>query len=434
MKIDRFFKINMRSVWAALFIAILLASSLLAACAGPASFGSETVKPEDVGLSSAKLDEIGTTLNSDISDGTISGAVLLVARNGKIAYFKSFGTRDADNKLPMQNDSIFRIFSMTKSLTAVSVAMLMEEGKLSLTDPVSKYIPSFKDMRVAQITQGKDGNDAVTLVKADRDITIKDLATHTSGLGYWFLLQPTMMNTYIQAGMADLEGFTNAEVCEKIASLPLSENPGTLYRYGTNYDVLGRVVEIVSGMPLDQFFAERIYKPLGMKDSGFQVAAKDTDRLVYLDPSWPFYNDPTNTTTRKFMSGGGGTVSTAMDYARFAQMLLNKGELDGVRLLKPETVALITSDLIGPLGSRTDSMYIPGPGCGEGFDFYVRTAPATEDRPDNIGSFSKDGIAGTCYLVDPTDNLVTVFMVSSTTQGQKYRYLIDSMVYQAVIK
>ena len=156
---------------------------------------------------------------------------------------------------------------MTKSLTAVSVAMLMEEGKLALTDPVSKYIPSFKNMQVAQVSTGKDGKEVINLVKADREITIKDLATHTSGLGYWFLVPTDIQNIYLQDGMADLEGLTNAEVCEKIAKLPLMENPGTLYRYGVNYDVLGRVVEIVSGMQLDRFFAERIYKPLKMKDS-----------------------------------------------------------------------------------------------------------------------------------------------------------------------
>ncbi|MHB8086113.1 MAG: serine hydrolase domain-containing protein, partial [Dehalococcoidia bacterium] len=339
MRIGNISKNTLWLVCSAILISILLASSVLAACAGPANVASGPTKLEDAGLSSAKLDEIGATLTADIADGKINGAVLLVARNGKTAYLKSFGTRDADNKLPMQTDSIFRIFSMTKSLTAVSVAMLMEEGKLALTDPVSKYIPAFKDMKVAQITQDKAGNDVVTLVTADREITIKDLATHTSGLGYWFLLPTALQNIYLEAGMADLEGLTNAQVCDKIATLPLSENPGTLYRYGMNYDVLGRVIEVISGMTIDQFFAERIYKPLNMKDSGFQIAAKNADRLVYLDPSWPLYNDPTSP-DRKYWSGGGGSQSTAVDYARFAQMLLNGGQLDGVRLLKPETVAL----------------------------------------------------------------------------------------------
>ena len=198
-----------RTLWlacSALFISILLVSSLLTACAQPAVFNTETVRPEDVGLSSDALNQIGTTLNADIADGKINGVVLLVARNGKTAYLKSFGTRDADNKVPMTSDSIFRIFSMTKSLTAVSIAMLMEDGKLALTDPVSKYIPAFKNMKVAQITQDKDGNDVVTLVQANREITIKDLATHTSGLGYWFLLPTALQNIYLQAGMADLEG------------------------------------------------------------------------------------------------------------------------------------------------------------------------------------------------------------------------------------
>ncbi|MGD0355835.1 MAG: serine hydrolase domain-containing protein [Dehalococcoidia bacterium] len=425
-----------RTLWlacSALFISILLVSSLLTACAQPAVFNTETVRPEDVGLSSDALNQIGTTLNADIADGKINGAVLLVARNGKTAYLKSFGTRDADNKVPMTSDSIFRIFSMTKSLTAVSIAMLMEDGKLALTDPVSKYIPAFKNMKVAQITQDKDGNDVVTLVQANREITIKDLATHTSGLGYWFLLPTALQNIYLQAGMADLEGLTNAQVCDKIANLPLAENPGTLYRYGMNYDVLGRVIEVISGMTLDQFFAERIYKPLKMKDSGFQVAARDEDRLVYLDPAWPLSIDPTSP-DRKFWSGGGGSVSTAPDYARFAQMLLNGGQLDGVRLLKPETVALITSDQLGPLGDRKDSMYVPGKGYGEGFDFYVRVDDPASNAPGSVGAFTKDGIAGTCYWVDPKENLVAVFMISSTSLGQYYRFSMGPAIYQAITK
>ncbi len=392
-------KISKNTLWlacSAILISILLASSIFAACAQPANFATETVRPEDVGLSSEKLDQIGATLNADIADGKINGAVLLVARNGKTAYLKSYGTRDADNKVPMTSDSIFRIFSMTKSLTAVSIAMLVEEGKLSLTDPVSKYLPSFKNMKVAQVTTDKNGNDTVTLVESSREITIKDLATHTSGLGYWFLTPTVIQNIYLEAGMADLEGYTNAEVCEKIAKLPLMENPGTLYRYGMNYDVLGRVVEVVSGMTLDKFFTERIYKPLKMKDSGFQVAAGNEGRLVYLDPTWALYMDPTSP-DRKYWSGGGGSTSTATDYARFAQMLLNGGELDGVRLLKPESVALITSDQLGPLGNRKDSAYVPGRGYGVGFDFYVRVDDPASNAPGSVGAFNKDGIAGTSY-------------------------------------
>jgi CubicO group peptidase (beta-lactamase class C family) len=233
--------------------------------------------------------------------------------------------------------------------------------------------------------------------------------------------------------MADLEGYTNAEVCEKIAKLPLMENPGTLYRYGMNYDVLGRVVEVVSGMTLDKFFTERIYKPLKMKDSGFQVAAGNEGRLVYLDPTWPLYMDPTSP-DRKYWSGGGGSTSTATDYARFAQMLLNGGELDGVRLLKPESVALITSDQLGPLGNRKDSAYVPGRGYGVGFDFYVRVDDPASNAPGSVGAFNKDGIAGTSYWVDPKQNLLAVFMISSTSLGQYYRYSMGPAIYQAVIK
>ena len=233
--------------------------------------------------------------------------------------------------------------------------------------------------------------------------------------------------------MNNIEGLTNAEVCDKLSKLPLVENPGTMYRYGMSYDVLGRVIEVASGMTLDKFFEERIYKPLGMKDSGFRHTGEGVDRLVYLNSQWPLYIDVTDPTVKN-LNGSYGTVSTAMDWAHFAQMLLNGGELEGKRLLKPETVAYITSDLLGPLGNRDDNAYVPGPGYGVGFDFYVRVDTADVDFPANVGEFCKDGAAGTVYWVDPKENLVAVFMSSAPTQGKYYRALIQKMIYQSIIE
>jgi CubicO group peptidase (beta-lactamase class C family) len=250
-------------------------------------------------------------------------------------------------------------------------------------------------------------------------------------LTYWFLPPTAIQALYLQAGMNNLEELTNAEVCDKLAKLPLVENPGTIYRYGMSYEVLGRVIEVVSGMPLDKFFEERIYKPLEMKDSGFQVTGTDVDRLVYLDPQWFLYIDSASP-TRKYWSGGGGTVSTAMDWARFAQMLLNGGQLEGKRLLKPETVAFITSDLLGPLGNRDDALYMPERGRGAGFDFSVLVDAGGADLPGNVGQFSKGGAAGTMLWVDPKENLVAVFMVNTTTLSRVYRKLIEIMIYQAI--
>jgi len=389
--------------------------------------------PEAVGLSSERLNQIDTVLKADIEKGKIPGAVLLVARKGKIAYFKNFGMRNKEKSLPMEKDSIFRVYSMTKSVVAVVAAMLLEEGKLLLSDPVAKYIPSFKDIKVGEIKKDETGKEVVNMVEPLNVMTIQDLLRHTSGLSYFFFPPKVIQGMYVQAGMNKADELTNAEVCEKLAKLPLVAHPGTKYQYGMSYDVMGRVVEVISGMPLDKFFEERIYKPLKMKDSGFQVKGPDVDRLVYLDPKWPLTNDPTDP-KRKFMSGGGGTVSTAMDYARFAQMLLNGGQLEGRRLLGPRTVAFMTSDHLGPMGNRDDALYIPGRGYGEGFDFYVRVDAGHAYFPGNVGEFYKGGIAGTIFWVDPKDELIAVFMVSAPDYREDYRFSMKSLIYQAILK
>jgi CubicO group peptidase (beta-lactamase class C family) len=389
-------------------------------------------KPEEVGLSSERLNRIDTVLKADIEKGQIPGAVALVARKGKIAYFKSFGMRNKEKSLPMEKDSIFRVFSMTKSITAVAASILLEEGKLLLWDPVAKYIPPFKDIQVGEVKKDETGKEVVTMVKPGNVMTIQDLLRHTSGLSYFFYPPKAIQDMYVQAGMHKTEEMTNAEICEKLAKLPLVANPGTKYQYGMSYDVMGRVVEVISGMPLDKFFEERIYKPLKMKDSGFQVKGPDVDRLVYLDPKWPLYIDPTK--PQKYLSGGGGTVSTVMDYARFAQMLLNGGQLEGKRLLGPRTVAFMTSDHLGPMGNRDDALYVPGRGYGVGFDYYVRVDAGHAYFLGNVGEFYKGGAAGTIFWVDPKEDLIAVFMVSSPDYREHYRFLIKSLIYQAILK
>jgi CubicO group peptidase (beta-lactamase class C family) len=432
MKVGKVYQNKIWLVCSILLLSVLLLSSVFAACAKPAVFSTETVKPESVGLSTEKLNEIDKVLEADIAANKIPGAVLLVARHGKVAYFKSFGYLDNEKKLPMEKDSIFRVYSMTKSLTAVAVAMLKDDGKLAFEDPVAKYIPSFKDVQVGEVSQDENDKYVVTMVPPSNVMTIKHLATHTSGLSGTLGPKPGITELYRQAGLNNTSGLTNAEICDKLAKLPLAENPGTLYRYGSSYDVMGRVIEVASGMTLDKFFEERIYKPLGMTDSGFRVTGEDVNRLVYLNPQWPIFIDVTDPNT-KLLSASFGTVSTATDWARFVQMLLNGGELEGKHLLKPETVAYITSDLLGPLGNRNDAAYIPGRGYGVGFDFYVRVDTAGVDYPANIGEFCKDGIAGTAYSVDPKEDLMAVFMVSTTTQRLYYRSVIQKMIYQAII-
>jgi len=412
---------------------LVCALLLISVCIASAAFaqGLLTAVPEAVGLSSERLNIIDTVLKADIEKGKIEGAVALVARKGKIAYYKSFGMRNKEKGLPMEKDSIFRIHSMTKSVIGAAVMILLEEGKLVLSDPVAKYIPAFKDIKVAEIKKDETGKEVVTTVKPRNTMTIQDLLRHTSGLTYWFWPPKAIQGMYLKAGMNKLDKFTNAEVCEKLATLPLVTDPGIKYTYSRSYDVLGRVVEVVSGMSLDKFLEERIFKPLEIKDSRFKLTGPDVDRLVYLTPKYFLYTEPTE--TLKFFSGGGGLVSTAMDYARFAQMLLNGGELDGKRLLGPRTVAFMTSDHLGSMGNRNDGMYVPGRGYGSGFGFYVRVDAGNAYFLGNVGEFYKGGAAGTVFWVDPTEDLVGVFMVNTTTLASYYRYLIKSLIYQAIV-
>jgi len=411
-------------VFSVLLISVCIASTAFAQ-------GLGTAVPEAVGLSSERLNIIDTVLKADIEKGKIEGAVLLVARKGKIAYFKSFGMRNKEKLLPMEKDSIFRVYSMTKPVVGVAAMILLEEGKLLLSEPVAKYIPAFKDIKVAEIKKDETGKEVVTTVKPRNVMTIQDLLRHTSGISYWFWPPKAIQGMYLKAGMSKLATLTNAEVCEKLATLPLVADPGTKYIYSRSYDVLGRVVEVASGMPLDKFLEERIFKPLEIEDSRFKLTGPDVDRLVYLTPKFFLYTDPTK--DLKFFSGGGGLVSTAMDYARFAQMLLNGGELNGKRLLGPRTVAFMTSDHLGSMGNRNDGMYVPGRGYGSGFGFYVRVDAGNAYFLGNVGEYYKGGAAGTVFWVDPTEDLVGVFMVNTTTLQSYYRYLIKSMIYQAIM-
>ena len=364
-------------------------------------------KPEEVGLSSEKLALLGKFIETSVQEKKIPGAVVLVARNGKIAYFESFGMRDEKTNAPMKTDSIFRIYSMTKPIVSVAVLMLMEEGKISLDDPISKYLPELKDLKVG--VEGSDGK--FELVPTKREITILDLLTHTSGMTYGVFFDSKVKSLYKQAGIHS-GNYTTKEFVEKLGKLPLAYEPGTRWEYGRSTDVLGRLIEVVSGKPLDQFLEERIFKPLKMADTGFYVEPEKLDRLAQpgdktlLNVSVP----------PKFLSGGGGLVSTAGDYARFLQMLLNGGELDGVRILSKETVALMTKDHLGPLGNRSDMYYFPGPFAGFGLGVAVFTKPIGSIEP---GTYFWPGYAGTIFAVNPNKNLFRILMFQNLDRQAK---------------
>jgi CubicO group peptidase (beta-lactamase class C family) len=388
-----------------------------------------TAKPDEVGLSSQRLDRIDAVLKDDVEKGKLAGATLLIARKGKVAYFKTFGMQNKEAGISMEKDSIFRIYSMTKPFVSVATMILMEEGKLRLSDPVSKYIPAFKDVQVAVYGKDAEGKDTVTTEKPTTVMTVFHLLTHTSGLTYGWSVPKAFQGEYYKIGLKS--DWTIAEQSDALAKLPLQFNTGAKYMYSRSFDVLGRVVEVASGMPLDQFLEKRIFQPLAMSDSGFNVSEGDQNRVVYMKPKTFLYTDLSKPTIN--FSGGGGAVSTTMDYARFAQMLLNGGKLDGKRLLGPETVAYMSSDQLGKLGNRSDRGYTPGVGYGNGFGFYVRVDSGRAPFLGTVGEYYKGGYAGTCFWIDPKEDIMAVFMMCDPAQRLPYRHLIKSMIYQAIV-
>jgi CubicO group peptidase (beta-lactamase class C family) len=396
-----------------------------------------TAKPEQVGLSAERLSKITVTLKADVAKGVLAGAVLLVARHGKIAMFEAIGVRDPATKTPMTKDSIFRIYSMSKPITSVAAMTLLEEGRFSLADPVSKYIPQFGGLKVGVEKVGADGTPTLELVSAQRPITIQDLFRHTSGLTYGFFGTGLVKKMYVD-GKVWNDYPSNAELIERLAKLPLAYQPGTTWDYSHSTDVLGRLVEIISGQTLYQFEKDRLLDPLGMKDTSFYVTdTSKQDRVVEPFPDDrsigidAVFNDPR--VAQAWESGGGGMVSTAMDYARFCQMVLNGGTLDGKRILGPKTVAFMGSDQLGS-SIRPGPLYLPGAGFGFGLGFAVRTDAGVSPFPGSVGELNWGGAGGTYFWIDPNEDMFVVFMMQSPNQRVYYRALLKDMIYAAVAK
>jgi CubicO group peptidase (beta-lactamase class C family) len=386
-----------------------------------------TGRPEDVGLSQPALDRLSAALNDRVASGHIPGAVALVARHGKVAYHQSFGRQDPASDKPMGTDAIFRIYSMTKAIVSVAVMMLWEEGRLLLGDPISKFIPAFADTKVGIIT-----GDSYTLTASRTPITIQDLLRHTSGLTYEFRGATPIHKAYMQARVARLKQ-TNADQVAELAALPLLHQPGAAWEYSRSTDVLGRLVELISGQTLGAFLAERILTPLGMTDSAFSVPAANQGRIAE-----PFAKDPETRMdvalldVRRpavFESGGGGMVATAMDYARFQAMLLGNGRLGSTRLLGRKTIELMTSDHLGSVTGNPDLL---PPGHGFGLGFAVRTQPGMAPFPGSVGSYFWGGMAGTTFWVDPAERLHAVLMIQAPVQREHYRVLFRDLVYAAL--
>jgi len=388
-------------------------------------------------LSLEKLQRVGDYIRQEIAAGTIPGAVILIQQHGHPVYFESFGVRSIESGLPMTADTIFRIYSMSKPITSVAAMMLVEDGKLALDDPVAKYIPAFANTKVGVEKIDESGKPALALEPLGRPITIEDLLRHTSGLTYGFYGNNAVRRIYAHSDMFDGD-FDNATFAERLARLPLAEQPGTRWDYGHSTDVLGRVIEVASGQSLYQFEKQRLLDPLGMTETAFFVAdPAQRPRIAQPMPNNPLgpvagIVDPTM--PRRWESGGAGMVGTMGDYARFAQMLLNGGTLDGRRYIKPETVALMASDHIGPETKiARDQIYFPGETSGFGLGFAVRTSvPPNTSWP--LGEYRWDGAGGTFFFIDPRDDMFVVVMVQLPMQGGRLQQALKMLIYEAVTR
>ena len=387
--------------------------------------------PEQVGLSSERLARLAGVIRRDVETKIIPGAVIAIARAGRVGYAEAFGWRDREAQAPMTIDAIFRIASMTKPMTSVAAMMLSEEGRLEIAAPVAQYIPEF-----AEATVG------VERAKAWRTMTVQDLLRHTSGLTYAQFGDSPVQMIWRDAKLME-EGQTNAELVAKLARLPLMFEPGTTWEYSMSTDVLGRVVEIVSGKSLSEFFAERICRPLDMTDTGFAALGERAGRVAEPQTDSATGNRPPMrnvTRANSWHSGGGGAVSTAADYLRFCQMLLNGGELDGVRLLAPKTVAHMASDHLPPdvqYGVTSRPRFgalapVSEMGYGFGLGFAVRKEPGRSPVPGSVGEFFWGGVTGTYFWIDPQEDMVVVLMLQAPDQRLHYRYLTRQLVYAAL--
>ena len=429
----------MQQSWLAKLAAAVLALMLATPAPVHRALALATGDAQEVGLSDVRLARIETALKKEVEQGKLPGAVVMLSRRGKVAYSGAFGFQDPLKKTPMRADTIFRVYSMTKPLVSVAAMLLVEDGVVQLTDPVSRFLPAFKQLKVSTGTAE---------VPAERQMTVQDLLRHSAGLAYGELTKnATVKDMLATAGLVkpgvrdyDARDLTPAEEVERLSRIPLIHQPGTTWEYSLASDVLGRVVEAASGQRLGDFLAERLFKPLKMVDTAFWVPQEKLERLAQ-----PFETDPASgnryplsdvSAPPKNDSGGAGAVSTAMDYLRFGQMLLNGGSLEGQRVMSRSTIKLMTSD---HLGTRITASLSPGelllgtPGYTFGLGFAVRQTDGIAGVHGSAGEFMWAGYAGTYFWVDPKEEIVGVYMSQAPSPARSYyRKLIKQLVYQAI--
>ncbi len=395
-------------------------------------------KPESVGMSSERLGRIGEALRADVEKGRLPGAVVAVARKGKLVYYQSFGYLDKDAGTKMPNDAIFSIASMTKPIVAVGALTLLERGQLQIDEPVATHLPQFSKMQVA-VLKSADGGAGFDTVAAQRQVTIQDLMRHTSGIIYGGRGATPVHKLYPASSSSAGTGMTGKEFVDKLGALPLLHQPGSTWDYGFGLDVLGLVIEKVSGLPLGRYLEAQVFKPLGMKDTAFAVPPEKAKRYAKALANDPDTGKPQFvldlTKPLKFECGGGCAASTAGDYIRFAQMLLDGGKLEGKRVLSRKTVEYMLSNQLGPNTVNLIANADPtSADMGFGLGVAVRTTPGIVRKVGSVGEFSWNGAYGTSWWADPKESLAVVFMAQTPGPIRwHYRYLVNALVEQAIV-
>jgi CubicO group peptidase (beta-lactamase class C family) len=418
--------------------ALIGGAMLTLAAAPPAGAEGSFDIPAGAHFNPAKLAKVSEFFKNEVATGKIPGTIVLIQQHGKPVYHESFGVQDVVSKAPITDKTIFRLFSMTKAITAVVSMMLLEEGKIKLDDPISKYIPSFANVKVGVEKKAEDGTTTLDLVPPDHPPTVLDLMRHTSGITYGFYGDSMVRKAYRAANIYQGD-FDLAEFAERIAKLPLQNQPGALWQYGHSTDVLARIMEIAAGKSLYAIEKEKLLGPLGMTDTGFFVT--DPEKVKLMAQPMPNdsdfrvgrENDPTK--VKKWESASGGMVSTMADYSRFVQMLLNGGMFDGKTYLKPATFKEMATDHVGPgSGVGRDYFYFPGDGFGFGLGLAVRTDPgnAKPPPPGDLGELKWDGASGCYFVVDRKQDMFFILLEQTPSERQRIQRTLKQLIYEAM--
>jgi CubicO group peptidase (beta-lactamase class C family) len=417
---------------------VLACGTLLLAAVPPVRSEGTFDIPAGAHFNQDKLAKVGAFFRNEVDTGKIAGAIVLIQQHGKPVYHQSFGVQDVVSKAPITDQTIFRLFSMTKAISSVVAMTLVENGKIKLDDPVSKYIPSFADVKVGVEKIAADGTKSLELAPPRRPPTVLDLMRHTSGITYGFYGDSLVRKAYAASNLYGGD-FDLAEFAERIAKLPLQDQPGTLWEYGHSTDVLARVMEVVSGKSLLAIEQEKLLDPLGMKDTGFFVTDPAKQKLlaqpVPNDSDFRVGRENNPAIVKKWQSASGGMVSTMADFSRFAQMLLDGGKFEGKTILGPKAFEQMTTDHVGPRsGIGRDFFYFPGDGFGFGLGLAVRTNAgiASPPPPGSLGELKWDGASGCYFVIDRRQNMFFVLLEQTPTERQRVQRTVKQLIYEAM--